>query len=179
VWSSMTGRSWRAGCPVGRDKLRLVRVNYWGFDGYRHRGELVVHASIAGKTARAFSDLYRNRVSIRAMYRIDRFGYSQRLRGADDYESMAKDNTSGFNCRQVVGRPNVRSPHAFGRSIDINPFENPFRYAPGKWVPNTWWSTRSVGTYAWTRRSDLVPRIMTRNGFRWTYGNSDAHHFDG
>jgi hypothetical protein len=178
VWKSMTGRSWRTGCPVGRDKLRLVRVNYWGFDGYRHRGEIVVHTSISAKTARLFADLYRSKVSIRSMYRVDRFGYSSRLRGADDFRSMASDNTSGFNCRQVVGRPGVRSPHAYGRSIDINPFENPYRYS-GKWVPNSWWHTRSAGTYAWTKKSHLVPRIMKRNGFRWTYGNSDAHHFDG
>jgi hypothetical protein len=178
VWRSMTGRSWRIGCPAGRSQLRLVQVNYWGFDGYRHRGEIVVNRSISAKTARLFADLYRSRVSIRAMYRVDRFGYSARLKGGDDVASMAADNTSGFNCRQVVGRPGVRSPHAYGRSIDINPFENPYRYS-GRWVPNTWWHTRSAGTYAWTSKSHLVPRIMRRNGFRWTYGNSDAHHFDG
>ncbi|MET0768252.1 MAG: Ig-like domain repeat protein [Aeromicrobium sp.] len=177
VWSSMPGRSWRAGCPVGRADLRIVRVNYWGFDGYRHRGEIVVHRSIAGKTARLFTDLHKNKVSIRAMYRVDRFGYSATLRGANDYASMARDNTSGFNCRNVVGRPGVRSPHAYGRAIDINPFENPYR--AGRWIPNSWWHTRAVGTYAWTRSSHLVPRIMKRNGFRWTYGNLDAHHFDG
>ncbi len=179
VWRSMTGRSWRAGCPVGRDQLRVVRVNYWGFDGYRHRGELVVHRAIAGRTARAFTDLYRHRVPIRAMYRVDRFGYSARVRGADDYRSMAADNTSAFNCRNVVGRPGVRSPHAYGRAIDLNPFENPFRSGTDGWVPNSWWRTRSAGTYAWTKASHLVPRIMRRHGFRWTYGTADGHHFDG
>jgi hypothetical protein len=179
VWRSMTGRSWRAGCPVGRSSLRLVRVNYWGFDGYRHRGEIVVHTSIAAKTARAFGDLYRSRVPIRSMYRVDRFGYSSRLKGADDYASMAADNTSGFNCRSVVGRPSIRSPHAHGRSIDINPFENPYRYRFGQWVPNAWWRDKAAGTYAWTKRSHLVPTIMRRNGFRWTYGAIDGQHFDG
>jgi hypothetical protein len=179
VWKSMVGRSWRAGCPVGRSQLRLVRINYWGFDGYRHRGELVVHRSIAGKTVRAFSDLYRHRVPIRAMYRVDRFGYSKRLRGGNDYASMAADNTSAFNCRDVVGRKGVRSPHAYGRAIDINTFENPYRYRAGKWVPNTWWRNRSAGTYAWTKRSHLVPTIMRRNGFRWPYGSIDGQHFAG
>jgi len=179
VWTSMTGRSWRPGCPVGREQLRLVRVTYWGFDGYRHRGEIVVNKAIAAKTARAFTDLYRHRVSIRAMYRVDRFGYSSRVSGANDYTSMLSDNTSGFNCRAVVGRAGVRSPHATGRAIDINPFENPYRYRYAKWVPNTWWHTRAIGTYAWTKRSHLVPTIMRRNGFRWTYGIVDAQHFDG
>jgi hypothetical protein len=174
----MKGRSWRAGCPVGRERLRLVRVNYWGFDGYRHRGEIVVHAAIAGKTAGAFTDLYRHRVSIRAMYRVDRFGYSSRVKGADDHASMRADNTSGFNCRSVVGRPSIRSPHAHGRSIDINPFENPYRYQRGKWAPNAWWRDKAAGTYAWTKRSHLVPTIMRRHGFRWTYGAIDGQHFD-
>ncbi|MBD8605985.1 M15 family metallopeptidase [Aeromicrobium sp. CFBP 8757] len=179
TWRSMKGRSWRAGCPVGRASLRLVRVNYWGFDGYRHRGEIVVHSSIAGKTARAFSDLYRNRVPIRSMYRVDRFGYSSRVKGADDHASMRADNTSGFNCRSVIGRPSIRSPHALGRAIDINPFENPYRYRWGRWAPNSWWKDRAAGTYAWTKRSHLVPTIMRRNGFRWTYGAIDGQHFDG
>ena len=179
VWKHITGRSWRPGCPVGRSRLRLVRVNYWGFDGYRHRGEIVVNRAIAKKTARAFGDLYEHKVPIRAMYRVDRFGYSSRVSGANDYTSMLSDNTSGFNCRAVVGRAGVRSPHATGRSIDINPFENPYRYRYAKWVPNTWWHTRAIGTYSWTKRSHLVPTIMRRNGFRWTYGNVDAQHFDG
>ncbi|MCD9198380.1 M15 family metallopeptidase [Aeromicrobium wangtongii] len=179
VWKSMKGRSWRAGCPVGRSQLRLVRINYWGFDGYRHRGELVVHRSITGKTVRAFSDLYRHKVPIRAMYRVDRFGYSKRLRGANDYASMAADNTSAFNCRDVIGRKGVRSPHAYGRAIDINAFENPYRYRAGKWVPNTWWRNKAAGAYAWTKRSHLVPTIMRRHGFRWPYGKIDGQHFAG
>ena len=41
AWRQMTGRSWHDGCPVGRSGLRLLRVNYWGYDGYRYRGEVV------------------------------------------------------------------------------------------------------------------------------------------
>ena len=42
VWRSMVGRTWHPGCPVGRDGLRLLRVNYVDFSGYRRRGELAV-----------------------------------------------------------------------------------------------------------------------------------------
>ena len=42
AWKAMAGRSWRSGCPVGRTALRTLQVSYWGFDGYRHRGALVV-----------------------------------------------------------------------------------------------------------------------------------------
>ena len=65
------------------------------------------------------------------MYRVDRFGYSSRLRGGDDYASMAAGNTSVFNCRDVVNRPGVRSPHSYGRALDVNTWENPYRSARG------------------------------------------------
>ena len=42
---------------------------------------------------------------------------------------MAAGNTSAFNCRDVTGRPGVRSPHSYGRSLDLNTWENPYRSA--------------------------------------------------
>ena len=111
------------------------------------------------------------------MYRVDRFGWSRRLHGGDDYASMAAGNTSAFNCRSVVGRPGVRSPHSYGRALDINPWENPYRASHG-WTPNTWWVGRSHPRVAWRSRSHPVVQLMGRHGLRWTYGSNDAHHFD-
>ncbi|MBO9522698.1 MAG: M15 family metallopeptidase [Nocardioidaceae bacterium] len=177
VWNRMTGISWHRGC-VARSSLRYLETNYWGFDGYRHRGELVVRASVAYKYRAAMSRLYAARVPIRAMYLPDRFGYSRKSGGANDYASMRADNTSAFNCRWVTGSPGRRSPHASGRSIDINPFENPYYSAEG-WLPNTWWRHRQIGLYAWKTGSHPVVRIMRASGFAWTYGTFDAQHFDG
>ena len=78
VWRSMTGRSWHAGCPVGRSGLRLLRINYWGFDGYRYRGEMVLSAAVARRAAAALRDMYNGHYPIRRMYRVDRFGWSKR-----------------------------------------------------------------------------------------------------
>lgn len=177
VWQQMTGRSWHRGCPVGRGGLRLVRVNFWGYDGYRYRGELVAATDAADNMAGALAEMYRQRLPLRAMYRVDRFGWSRRLQGADDYRSMAAGNTSAFNCRWVVGRPGVRSPHSYGRSLDINPWENPYHSSHGV-VPNGWWAGRSHPRVAWRSRGHAVVRIMARHGLRWTYGTADAHHFD-
>lgn len=177
VWSSMTGRSWHAGCPVGREGLRLVRVNYWGYDGYRYRGELVAASDAADNMAGALAEMYRRKLPIRAMYRVDRFGWSGRLGGADDYRSMAAGNTSAFNCRSVVGRPGVRSPHSYGRSLDVNPWENPYHSRQGV-VPNRWWVGHAHPLVAWRSRSHAVVQVMARHGLRWTYGTRDAHHFD-
>ena len=46
-------------------------------------------------------------------------------------------------------------------------------------MPNTWWVSRSHPVIAWRSREHAVVRIMRNNGFSWTYGAQDAHHFDG
>jgi 5-hydroxyisourate hydrolase-like protein (transthyretin family) len=177
IWQQMTGRSWHRGCPVGRSGLRLLRINYWGYNGYRYRGELVARADAVDNMRGALTAMYAQKLPIRSMYRVDRFGWSRRLQGADDYKSMAAGNTSAFNCRSVVGRPGVRSPHAYGRALDVNTWENPYRSSEG-WVPNTWWPSRSHARVAWRSRDHAVVRIMLAHGFRWTYGTGDSQHFD-
>ena len=177
VWADMTGRSWHSGCPVGRSGLRLLRINYWGYDGYRYRGEVVGATGAIDNFARALGRMYAARYPIRSMYRVDRFGWSERVRGADDHRSMAAGNTSGFNCRWVVNRPGVLSPHATGRSLDVNTWENPYHSATG-WVPNTWWASRSHARVAWRSRDHGVVKIFLRSGFSWTYGSGDSQHFD-
>ena len=178
VWRTMVGRSWHRGCPLGRTGLRLLRINYWGFDGYRYRGEMVLSAAVVKRAAGALRDMYDGRYPIRRMYRVDRFGWSQKLHGANDYASMRSDNTSGFNCRSVVNKPSVLSPHARGRAIDVNTWENPYRSATGL-VPNSWWASRSHPRIAWRSASHPVVRIWRAHGFRWTYGNGDSQHVDG
>jgi len=177
VWRQMTGATWHAGCPVGRSGLRLVRVNYWDYDGYPRRGEIVANADAAYAMGAALAEMYSRELPIRAMHRVDRFGWSSRVRGGDDYSSMAAGNTSAFNCRDVVGRPGRRSPHAWGRSLDVNTWENPYRSARGT-VPNTWWQPRSHALVAWRSRSHAVVQLMARHGLRWTYGQGDTQHFD-
>lgn len=177
VWGQMTGASWHRGCPVGRSGLRLVRVNYWDYGGYPRRGEIIANADAAYAMGAALAEMYRKELPIRAMYRVDRFGWSGRLRGGDDYASMAAGNTSAFNCRDVVGRPGRRSPHSWGRSLDVNTWENPYRSAGGI-VPHPWWQSRSHPLVAWRSRSHDVVQLMARHGLRWTYGLGDNHHFD-
>ena len=128
VWNRMVGVSWTQGCPVGRAQLRYVRVNFWGFDGKRSRGAIVVNASIADETAAAFTRLYSVQFRIRQMKPMDStWGKNPKGPGANDYAAMAADNTSAFNCRYVGGQEasKVYSKHAYGTAIDVNDFENP------------------------------------------------------
>jgi D-alanyl-D-alanine carboxypeptidase len=115
----MTGVSWRPGCPVGLDDLRLITLSYWGFDGRPHTGSMVVHREHAEKVAGAFNFFYNLRFPIARMQLVDDFG-------ADDNASMAANNTSAFNCREVDGRPGSYSQHSYGWAIDINPVQNPW-----------------------------------------------------
>ena len=121
--ASMTGVSWRPGCPVGLDDLRLVTVPFHGFDGRVHRGRLVVNRDATAAIVAVFRDLYRAGFPIRRMELIDRY------RGSD-FASIEADNTSAFNCRPVEGTSRW-SNHAYGRAIDVNPIENPYVTSAG------------------------------------------------
>ncbi len=120
VTAAQLPHSWRPGCPVAPARLRRIRLTYWGFDARAHTGALVVHAEVAGDAVRVFRRLYAARFPIRRLRPVDAYG-------GDDRRSMAADNTSGFNCRYVVGPgPRRWSAHAYGKAIDVNPVENPY-----------------------------------------------------
>ncbi|MDQ6797255.1 MAG: M15 family metallopeptidase [Actinomycetota bacterium] len=114
------GGSWREGCPLAPDRLRLVKLPYWGFDDQAHPGSLVLNVAIVDAATAVFRRLYDAHFPIRRMEPIDVFG-------GDDNASMAADNTSGFNCRLAVASgPPQWSAHAYGEAIDVNPVENPY-----------------------------------------------------
>lgn len=177
VWASMVGVSWHRGCPLSRSAMRLISINYYGFDGYRHRGQLIVASRGVRDFVGAFTALFAARIPLSGMFLVDRFGYSSVTGGANDYASMQHDNTSAYNCRWVDGNPGHLSPHAFGLAVDINPFENPYKSRLG-WTPNSWWAVHKVKPYTWRSYGDQVVAIMRAHGFNWTYGMSDSQHFD-
>ena len=111
--------SWHPGCPVPIEELRLLTLDYWGFDGQKHVGQMIVHADVAEPVLGAFERLFRARYPIQRIELVDQYE-------ADDERSMGANNTSAFNCREVAGRPGVWSQHAYGRAIDLNPLQNPY-----------------------------------------------------
>lgn len=166
--------SWRPGCPLGPDALRMLTVHYIGFDGSSHSGEIVVNVSAVGPVVGAFRDLYTAGFPIRRMVPVDVYG------GSDD-ASAAADNTSGFNCRRAVSSgPPSWSQHAYGLAIDVNPVENPYlegeRVIPPAGAAFTNRSQRRPGMA--TAGGTLV-RAFARHGWRWGGGWShpDFQHF--
>jgi hypothetical protein len=112
--------SWHRGCPVAPAELRRLRLAYWGFDGRRHGGALVVNARAVGPLTRVFSRLYAARFPLRRMRPIDAYG-------GNDERSLDADNTAAFNCRYAVASgPKRWSVHAYGLAVDVNPVENPY-----------------------------------------------------
>jgi hypothetical protein len=148
VTAADLGSSWRTGCPVGPAELRRVRVDYWGYDGGLHRGDLIVHEDVATDVAWAFGELYRARFQIRRIHPVQRYG-------SDDDVSMAANNTSGFNCRRVTGGTRW-SEHAYGTAIDINPIQNPYVTSTGTVLPPE--------GEPWADRTLRVPGMIHRNG---------------
>jgi len=183
-WAAMVGFSWTPGCPVGRASLRMVRVNFWGFDGKRSRGAVVVNAAIATQTAAAFTRLYDLGFRIRQMRPMDAsWGKNPKGPGADDYAAMRADNTSAFNCRYVGGAEatKVYSRHAYGYAIDVNDFENPYVADTGTVYPDTYWlHRRSPGAGVFSSSSSSAVRAFTAQGFRWggLWSAPDYQHFE-
>ena len=76
--------------------------------------------------------------------------------GGDDERSMLADNTSAFNCRLVPGT-SVWAQHAYGRAVDINPFENA-EIQGGQVDPSA--------AAPWADRSRVSPAMITRRRCR-------------
>ena len=171
---SRVRHSWRRGCPVGPVELRLLRADYWGFDGRVHRGELIVHRDHARRILGVLKKLFQARYPIQRLRLVDAYR-------ADDDRSMAANNTSGFNCRRVSGSSSW-SEHAFGRAIDLNPLRNPHvtrggRVSPPAGRPYVNRARRAAGMI---HGNDVVVRAFAAAGWRWGgywSGSRDYQHF--
>ena len=128
VSAAELGTTWRPGCPVEPEQLRRVDVDYLGFDGQTHRGELIVHEDLVPEVISIFEQLHRLGYPVEKIRTVDHYS------DADDELSMEDNNTSAFNCRRIPGTDDW-SPHAYGRAIDINPLINPCLYASGYFEP--------------------------------------------
>ena len=175
VTAAELGATWRPGCPVEPEQLRRVGVDYFGFDGQTHRGELIVHEDLVPDVIAIFKQLYRLGYPIEKIVTVDHYS------DADDELSMEDNNTSAFNCRLIPGTDEW-SPHAYGRAIDINTLLNPCLYASGYFEP--------VNAAAYLDRNrtdpgllhggDPAERAFTDRGWHWGgyWTTPDYQHFE-
>lgn len=118
VLARIDGCSYRENEDISLEELCYVRVLYMGFDGETHIGELIVNDKISSDILEIMQALYRAAYPIERMVLVDAYG-------GDDGLSMAANNTSAFNYRNVPGTGRL-SNHSYGLAIDINPLYNPY-----------------------------------------------------
>jgi L,D-peptidoglycan transpeptidase YkuD (ErfK/YbiS/YcfS/YnhG family) len=166
--------AWHTGCPVNQKALRRVEVNYHGFDGAVHRGVLVVNADVAASIASVMTTLFARGFPIHRMQPIEAFK-------GDDNASMAADNTSAYNCRRAsqANAAAAKSPHANGRAIDINPYENPWIDSRCNcFQPDAKYGTLRAGRGVITK-DGVVWQAFNRAGWIWQDNSTtDFQHFD-
>ena len=162
VTATELGTTWRPGCPVEPERLRRVDVNYVGFGGQTHRGELIVHEDLAPDVVAIFEQLYRLGYPVEKIRTVDHYS------DADDELSMEDNNTSAFNCRYIPGT-NQWSPHAYGRAIDLNPLLNPCLYDSGYFEPQNAapYLDRSRTDPGLLHNDDPAVHAFTDRGWRW------------
>lgn len=157
------------------DDLRLVNVLHLGFDQNVHKGQLIVHQSVADEVLEIFIGLLEMGFPIEKIKLVGEYGYS------DDF-SMADNNSSGFNFRTVEGSSEL-SWHAYGLAIDINPRINPYILANGAVLPANGQENveRSPKRQGLLWEDSPVVRLFEEYGWFWG-GNwdvvKDYHHFE-
>ena len=170
VRARMEGVSWRGDdprCPRWAD-LAYLELDHVTFGGTA-RGELVVAAALASRTAALFRRLWELGFPVRQLRLVDDFA-------ASDEASMAADNSSAFNFRVIAGSE-VLSQHALGRAIDINPVENPWRQRD-RLVPGAGQAFADRGVI---RPGMIVrpgPVVATFDELGWEWGGDWRHSFD-
>ncbi|MGH3348652.1 MAG: M15 family metallopeptidase [Nocardioides sp.] len=111
--------TWTHGCPVTRDQLAWLRLTFWGFDGRRHTGELLVNGAAASDLDQVFRRLWGARFPLEQVLIV---------RSIDEEAPPTGDGngTGSFVCRAVTGGTSF-SQHAYGLAIDVNTFQNPYQ----------------------------------------------------
>jgi D-alanyl-D-alanine carboxypeptidase-like protein len=177
--TDMRGTTWKPGCPVPLDGLRLLALSYWGFDARPHIGPLVVNATAANDIVWVFRQLFDARFAIHGLK------LTREFRPKQEEHDTPGDPTAAFNCRPVVTpfgpSATTYSQHSYGLAIDINPIENPFvvdgfvrnRYAR----PYVDRSRQAVGMI---HDGDVVVRSFAAIGWGWGghwHSGQDYMHF--
>ncbi|MBU1669347.1 M15 family metallopeptidase [bacterium] len=166
--------SWKKGCPVPLNDLRYLTMTYFSTDEIGIEGEMVVHKEVAQEVVAIFEALYNSKFTIERMHLIDDYN-------ASDERSMAANNTSAFNCRNVP-RTTRWSRHSYGKAIDINPVWNPF-IDKGVVYPQSAqkYCNRELNASGIIKKNDAVYKAFIKRNWEWggdwTKSMIDYQHF--
>jgi len=170
----ITGVSFPENTPFPLSDLTYLTITHVNFEGEDQVGHMIVAAAIGDEVLDIFREIYESGFPIYSVRLIDYFD-------ADDYLSIAANNSSAFNFRYIANTTTI-SRHGFGMAIDINPVQNP--YVRGNTV------LPAAGS-AYLDRTDVRPGMIVRGDAvyqafisrGWTWGGNwtslrDYHHFE-
>lgn len=152
-----------------KNKLDLVSLKYYGFDGKLHQGQIIVNKEIANDIVEIFKVIEEVKFPVEKVVPIVEYNWS-------DEKSMNDNNTSSFNYRFISGS-RILSMHANGLAIDINPKQNPY-VKNGTSIPaGSEYKLKNMGTIE--PDSKIVKAFKERG---WTWGGDwkslkDYQHF--
>ena len=153
-----------------KNKLDLVTVNYYGYDGLLHKGQMIVDKITKEDITEIFKLIEKIKFPVEKVVPIAEYKWS-------DDRSMLENNASLFNYRFVSGSK-ILSMHAMGMAIDINPKQNPY-IKNGKSSPaGSHYEINTIGTIG--PESQLVKAFKKRG---WIWGGDwkslkDYQHFE-
>lgn len=165
-----------AASPVSIDRLTLLNITHFNFDGIEKKGQIIVLDVVAKDVLEIFKELYALKFPIHQVKLINEYG------GNDD-ESMADNNTSGHNFRPVAGSTRY-SLHSYGTAIDINPVQNPYiifdeatataKFLPPNSLPYTNRMLQRLGKDDRVGFAESIVEVFGRHGFYWWGGYWDT-----
>lgn len=149
----------------------LLDVYYYSFDKRLHQGQVVIHRSLEGELIDIFDIMREIMFPLARVIPIVHYDWS-------DEASMVDDNTSGFNYRFIAGTARLSS-HARGMAVDVNPLQNPFISADGRYFPAG--SSYISGAPGVLTREGTIVKAFLERGWRWGgdfASVKDYHHFE-
>ena len=163
--------TWHVGCPVPPEDLRELTVTYLSFERKTSTGTLIVHKDVAQEVSAVFRDLETHGFLIERMRPIEEYN-------GDDNASMAANNTSAFNCRDITGQTGRFSNHSWGRAIDINPLTNPYVNGDKVYPPQgRQYLDRSLSLPGSILSGSYVVRRFAEAGWNWGGNWSDRRDY--
>jgi hypothetical protein len=151
----------------------LFNVNYWGYDGKIHKGQIFCNLFISNELKKIFNELFHLKFPIYSVKPISDFNFNDNI-------SMESNNTTCFDFRQKTLK-NGFSKHAYGLAIDLNPRQNPF-VTLYKTFPLNYNSKDQKGRIRLQDEMGLkVIHIFRKYGWQWGgnwNNNKDYMHFE-
>lgn len=104
--------------PGVLDSLGIIKVEYYGFDGALHEGQIVMDKGVIQEVGIFFDAALKIKFPIEKVIPISNEKYKW-----NDEISCNDNNSSGYNYRLIMGTSRL-SNHARGLAFDINPVQN-------------------------------------------------------